>query len=84
VDAVFFALTGLALLVLRRRTPATERGPGWLDAAAVAFTVLELLAIAGSLMARNVRMVALTGFAWIAAALLIWLVLFRRGRAAAA
>jgi len=78
VDAGFFALTGLALPVLRRATPAADRGPAWIAGAAIAFSVLQMLAIAGSLFARDVRVVALTGLAWIAVAALVWTVFFRR------
>jgi len=81
VDASFFALTGLALPILRRATPAKERGPAWIAWAAVAFAALELLAIAGSVLERNVRVVALTGLAWIGAAAVSWVLFFRRARA---
>lgn len=80
VDAAFFALTGLALPLLRRRVAATERGPAWLDFAAVAFAVLELLAITGSVLTKDVRVVALTGLAWIGAAAVVWLLFFRGRR----
>jgi basic amino acid/polyamine antiporter, APA family len=80
VDASFFALTGLALPVLRRATPAHERGPKWIAWAAVAFAALELLAIAGSVLERDVRAVALTGLAWIGAAAVSWVLFFRRPR----
>ena len=83
VDASFFALTGLALPILRRATPAQERGPAWIAWAAVAFAALELLAIAGSVLERNVRVVALTGLAWIGAAAVSWALFFRRARAVA-
>lgn len=82
VDAAFFALTGFALPVLRRRTPAAERGPAWLDFAAIAFSTLQLLAIAGAVMAKGVRLIALTGIAWIGVAAITWAVFFRRSRAA--
>ena len=77
VDAVFFALTGLALPLLRRRTTPAERGPRWITAAAVAFAALELMAIAGSLATRDVRLVALTGLGWVAAGAVIWIALFQ-------
>jgi APA family basic amino acid/polyamine antiporter len=80
VDAMFFALTGLALPVLRRRTAPGERGPAWIAAAAVAFAALELLAVAGSVLQKDVRVVALTGLAWIGAAAVSWAVWFRRPR----
>lgn len=78
VDAAFFALTGLALPLLRRRAPRGERGPGWIVVAAVAFAALELMAIAGSLLQRDMRPVALSGIGWIAAGLLTWVLFFRR------
>jgi APA family basic amino acid/polyamine antiporter len=81
VDAAFFALTGLALPVLRRRAPIEDRGPRWIDGAAIAFAALELLAIAGSVLEKNARIVALTGLAWIGAAAITW-ALFFRGRPA--
>ena len=80
IDATFFALTGLALPLLRRRLPQAERGPGWVAWAALAFAGLELLAIAGSVMAKDVRLVALTGLAWIGVAGLTWLLFFRQRR----
>ena len=79
VDATFFALTALALPVLRRRAGVHERGPGWIVGAAVAFAVLELMGIVGSLLTQNLRLVAISGIAWIAAAALTW-TLFFRGR----
>jgi APA family basic amino acid/polyamine antiporter len=78
VDAVFFALTGFALPLLRRITPPAERGPGWIVAAAVAFSVLELLAVAGSVVARDARLIALSGLAWVGGAAVTWWVFFRR------
>lgn len=77
VDAVFFALTGLALPVLRRRVPGARRGPTWIDAAAITFALLELLAITGSVLEKNVRVVALTGLAWIGAGAVTWALFFR-------
>jgi len=78
VDATFFALTGFALPILRRRATAAERGPGWIAAAAVLFGALELLAIAGSLLHRDLRTVAWTALGWIAAGAGIWWLRFRR------
>lgn len=77
VDAVFFALSGLALPVLRSRAPAGERGSITLVAAALAFAGLELAAIVGAVLAKDVRVVALTGLGWIAAAAVFWLAFFR-------
>ena len=81
VDAAFFALTGLALPVLRRRLRVEDQGPGWVAAAAVGFAVLELLAIAGSVVTKDVRLVALTGLAWIGAAAVTWMLFFRSSAA---
>jgi APA family basic amino acid/polyamine antiporter len=78
VDASFFALTGLALPLLRRRLPAPDRWPRWIDGAAIAFATLELLAITGSVLTKDVRVVALTGLAWIGAAAMTWALFFRR------
>ena len=77
VDATFFALTGLALPVLRRRAGAHARGPGWIDAAAVTFAVLELLAIVGSVLQQNLRLVAGSALGWIAGAAAVWALWFR-------
>lgn len=80
VDAVFFALTGFALPILRQRASGADRSPAWIVPAAVAFAVLELLAVAGSLLQRDVRIVAMTGLGWIAAAALTWMLLVRHPR----
>ena len=83
VDAAFFALTGLAVPLLRRRAGESPRGPGWIAAVAVVFALLELLAIVGSVLQKDMRLVAFTGIAWIGAAALTWLLLFRKARPAA-
>jgi APA family basic amino acid/polyamine antiporter len=82
VDGVFFALTGLALPVLQRREPAAQRGRSWIAWVAVVFSSLELLAIAGSLLQQDVRIVALTGLGWIAAGFLMWRLFFAHKPAA--
>lgn len=78
IDGTFFALTGLALPVLHWRAGA--RRVRAIDAAAAAFALLELLAIAGSLGQQNVRVVAWSGIAWIAVAAATWAVFFRGRR----
>src|SRR5437867_3100092 len=78
VDATFFALTGLALPILRRRDPASRRGSAWITGVALAFASLELLAIAGSVLQKDVRIVALTGLGWIAAGAATWALFFAR------
>jgi len=83
VDATFFALTGVALPILRRRDAAPRRGSAWIAGVALAFASLELLAIAGSVLQKDVRIVALTGLGWIGAAALTWVLFFaRRGGSA--
>jgi hypothetical protein len=42
------------------------------------FTLLELLAVAGSLLQQDVRIVALTGLGWIAAGFVMWTLFFAR------
>jgi APA family basic amino acid/polyamine antiporter len=80
VDATFFALTGLALPILRRREVTAASTRAWVSSAAIAFAVLELLAIVGSVLQKDVSVVALTGLGWIAAAALVWLLWFARRR----
>jgi amino acid transporter len=77
VDAMFFALTALALPILRRRDAAPSRG-AWRSAVAIGFATLELLAIVGSVLQKDVRAVALTALGWIAAAAVVWMVCFAR------
>ena len=83
VDATFFALTGLALPLLHRRGPDFAGRWRWIDAAAITFVLLELLAIAGSVLEKDARVVALTGLGWIGAAALTWMIFFRRRAPAA-
>jgi APA family basic amino acid/polyamine antiporter len=78
VDATFFALTALALPVLRRRAGVHTRGFSAIDAAAILFAILELLGIVGSLLQSNVRLVAASGIGWIAAAALTWALFFKQ------
>jgi len=78
VDAAFFALTGLALPILRHRDTAPDRGPAWITGVALVFALLELLAIAGSVLQKDVRIVALTGLGWIAAGAATWALFFAR------
>jgi APA family basic amino acid/polyamine antiporter len=82
VDGTFFALTGLALPVLRRRAGMHADGVGWIDAAAIAFAALELLAIGGSLLQRNLQPVSASALGWIVAAAAVWAILFRRDKQA--
>ena len=82
VDAIFFALTGMASLVLIRRYPHRERPvrmPGfpWVPAA---FGLAELGVVVGAWLDPEVRGAAFIGIAWMSAALVIYLVRFRRPR----
>ncbi len=73
VDAIFFALTGLALV----RFLVREGRAAW-TAVPLAFAALELAAVAGAVASEAVRAAALTGAVWIAAAAVVYLVWFRR------
>ncbi|PRQ04761.1 Serine/threonine exchanger SteT [Enhygromyxa salina] len=80
VDGVFFALTGLASLVLARRFPHAERPvrmPGF-PVVPLLFGVAELGVIVGAWLDPEVRGAAAIGAAWIAGALVLYLVRFRR------
>ncbi|MCA9714094.1 MAG: amino acid permease [Myxococcales bacterium] len=84
IDGLFFALTGAALLVLRRRAPSGPEGParpypGYPVTAAL-FVLAECGVVWGAFADPAVRAAAHVGLAWIAAALLAYLALFRRGR----
>jgi hypothetical protein len=57
-----------------------DRGPAWIAWAALVFAVLQLMAIAGSLLQQNVRAVALSGLGWIVAAAVTWALFFARKR----
>lgn len=81
VDAIFFALTGLGSLVLIRRYPHRERPvrmPGFPVVPAL-FGLAEIGVIIGAWLDPNVRGAAVIGIAWMSAALVIYLVRFRRG-----
>jgi hypothetical protein len=78
VDAAFFALTGFAVPLLRRRSREEARRPAWIAVVAIVFATLELLAIAGSVLHKDMRLVALTGLAWIGAGALTWVLFFRQ------
>jgi APA family basic amino acid/polyamine antiporter len=81
VDAVFFALTGASLLVLRLRRPATERVvrvPLYPGVPAL-FVAFELAIIYGAFQVDATRAAAWIGLAWVAAAVACYAVFFRRG-----
>jgi APA family basic amino acid/polyamine antiporter len=79
VDAVFFALTGAALPVLRRRRPDAERSvrvPLYPVVPAL-FVLLEIAIIFGAFQIEATRSAAWIGVAWIVAAVTCYLLLVR-------
>jgi APA family basic amino acid/polyamine antiporter len=86
VDAVFFALTGAAVIVLRRRAPDAARP--WrtplYPVVPVAFVVLEALIIYGAFQVEANRAAAWIGLCWIAGAVLLYALRFRRAFSRAA
>lgn len=78
IDGVFFALTGAALLVLRRRGLAggSFRVPGY-PVIPILFVLGELGVVAGAYLDPSVRGAAFIGLAWIAAAALLYALRFR-------
>lgn len=79
IDGVFFALTGLAPLVLRRRPPhaATDFGYGY-PAVPLIFVLGEVGIMFGAYAAPATRQAALIGVCWIVAAAIVFLIGFRR------
>ena len=84
VDAVFFALTGAAVIVLRRRRRAADRPvrvPGYPVVPGL-FVLLEIAIIYGAFQIDANRSAAWIGLCWIAAAVVCYLLFFRRGATA--
>ena len=82
IDWVFFGLTGAALLVLRRKLPDAER-PVRVPAypfTPLLFTLAALFATTAPFLDPRPRAAALIGLAWIAAAVLTYLLFFRGRR----
>lgn len=80
VDGVFFALTGLALLLLAKQRPRAERSikmPGY-PVVPAAFVAAEVGIVIGAYMDPEVRSAAIIGAGWIAAAIALYLIRFRR------
>lgn len=81
IDGVFFALTGGALLLLRRKGmagPATGfRAPGY-PVLPLLFVVGELGVVVGAYLDPAVRGAAFIGLGWIAAAALLYALRFRK------
>jgi APA family basic amino acid/polyamine antiporter len=76
VDALFFALTALALL----KAHYAERRFGWITLAGCVFVALEVGAMLGALATPGVRGAALTGLSWVAGVALLYGVGFRARR----
>ena len=80
IDGVFFALTGCALLVLRRKRPQADRPlrvPGY-PVVPLLFVVGEIGIVVGAFRNPEVRSVAFIGVGWIIAAAICYLLFFRR------
>jgi APA family basic amino acid/polyamine antiporter len=84
VDGIFLAMTGAALLLLRKRNPLGQRRirlPGS-TLTVVIFCVGELGLITGACLEESMRIPALIGVCWITAAAILYFLGFRRaGRA---
>lgn len=79
IDGVFFALTGAALLVLRRKVPAAGMAfkvPAY-PVIPLLFVLGEMGVVAGAYLDPAVRGAAFIGLAWIAAAALLYALRFR-------
>jgi APA family basic amino acid/polyamine antiporter len=80
IDVTFFALTGAALIILRRTRPAAHRAvrvPGY-PIVPLLFVIGELGALVGAMLDETVRTAAIIGAIWIAIAGLIYAIWFRR------
>lgn len=80
IDGVFFGLTGLSVFVLRRIRPERFSGAAALGYPLVPaiFVIGELALLAASVHSGASRPAALIAGGWIAAAVLLYFVLFRR------
>ena len=80
IDGIFFALTGVALLVLRRRRPGAAR-PARVPAYPIVpllFVAGELAVITGAALDPEMRGAAVIGAAWIVVGFACYLFFFRR------
>jgi APA family basic amino acid/polyamine antiporter len=79
IDGIFFALTGAALLVLRRKHPDVDRPvrvPGY-PLVPLIFVLGEVGVVAGAYLSPDVRGSVWIGLGWITAAGLLYAVRFR-------
>ena len=82
IDSIFFAMTGFALIVLRKRRPGIERPvrvPGY-PVVPLLFVLGELCILAGALLYSERRITALIGVGWIVGATLLYFLFFRGPR----
>ena len=82
IDSVFFALTGLALIVLRKRRPRAERPmrvPGY-PVVPLLFVLGELCILAGALFYSEQRITVLIGVGWSLGATLLYFLFFYGSR----
>ncbi len=82
IDAIFFALTGAALIVLRVRRPDADRPvrvPGY-PVVPLLFVAGEIAVIIGAGLDPQTRQAAVIGLAWIAGAAACYLLFFRGPR----
>ncbi len=82
IDGVFFALTGTALLVLRRKRPEARRHvrvPLY-PVVPLLFVIGEVAVVTGAVVVSDVRWAPIIGVAWIVAATVCYFVFFRDGR----
>jgi APA family basic amino acid/polyamine antiporter len=79
IDGIFFSLTGLALIILRRRTgpPDGFRVPLY-PIVPLAFVLGEFGLLAGALMNKETLAASIIGVGWIIGAALIYAFFFRR------
>jgi APA family basic amino acid/polyamine antiporter len=79
IDGIFAALTGAALLVLRRKRPDADRPvrvPGY-PLVPLVFVLGEAGVVAGAYLNESVRGAAVLGLGWIAAGAVLYAVRFR-------
>lgn len=82
IDGLFFALTGFAVIVLRRKLGAAARSvrtPGY-PVVPVLFGLCELGVVCGAFLNADVRQSAVIAALWVAGAAVLYAVCFRRVR----